>query len=182
MSLLRDTDCLCPHSFQYQLYDLFIRLLVFEAISSNHTHTLLIKDSKIAMHWGTYYPFQVGQINSAQSIISQGIVPRIEKNANTLERTLPSQSFPHAVWISFTHLLCVKILIHPSHERVLGCTPRVTLPSNWHPRGLFDFCHDSVKGLTLLVYFKWLIPLSQGRPCGSKPTLWKCPGPATFCK
>ena len=182
MSLLRVTDSFRPQSFQYHRYDLFIRLLVFEAISSNHTHTLLIKDSTIAMHWGTYFPFQVGHIRSAQSIISQGIVPRIEKNANTLERTLSSQCFPHAVWISFIHLVCVKILIHPSHDRLLICTPRVTLPSNWQPRGLFDFSHDCVKGLTLLAHFKWLIPLSQGRPCGSKPTLWKCPSPATFCK
>ena len=134
------------------------------------------------MHWRTYFPFQVGQIRSAPNIISQGIVPRIVKNANTLERTLSSESFPHAVWISFTHLLCVKILIHPSHDRLLSCTPRVTLPFNWQLRGLFDFCHDRVKGLTLLVLFKWLIPLGQGRPCGSKPTLWKCPSPARFCK
>ena len=182
MSLVRDMGSFRPHSFQYQRYDLFIRLLVFEAISSNHTHTLLITDSTIAMHWRTYFPFQVDQIRSAQSIISQGIVPRIGKNANTLERTLSSQCFPHAVWISFTHVLCVKILIHPSHDRLLSCTPRVTLPFNWQLRGLFDFCHDRVKGLTLLVHFKWLIPVSQGRPCGSKPTLWKCPSPATFCK
>ena len=154
MSLLRDTASLYPHSFHYQRYDLFIRLLVFEAISSNHT----------------------------QSIISQGIVPHIEKNANTLECTLSSRCFPHAVWISFTHLLCVKILIHPSHERVLNCTTRVTLPPNSQPRGLSDFCHDCVKGLTLLVHFKWPIPVGQGQPCGSKPTLWKCPSPATFCK
>ena len=51
MSLLRDTDSPRPHYFQYQRYDLFIRLLVLEAISSNHS----------------------------RSIISQGIVPRIEK-------------------------------------------------------------------------------------------------------
>ena len=182
MSLLRDMGSFRPHAFQYQRYDLFIRLLAFEAISSNRTHTLLIKDSTIAMHWRTYFPFQVGQIRSAPSIISQGIVPRIGKSANTLERTLSSQSVPHAVWISFTHLLCVKILIHPSHDRLLSCTPRVTLPFNWQLRGLFDFCHDRVKGLTLLVLSKWLIPLSQGRPCGSKPTLWKCPSPATFRK
>ena len=125
MSLLRDTDSLRPHSFQYQRYDLFIRLLVLEAISSNHS----------------------------RSIISQGFVPRIEKNANTLERTLSSQCFPHAVWISFTHLRCVKILIHPSHERVLSCTPRVTLPSKSQPRGLSDFCHDRMKGLTFCKFF-----------------------------
>ena len=120
MSLLRDTDSLRPHSFQYQRYDLFIRLLVLEAISSNHS----------------------------RSIISQGIVPRIEKNANTLECTLSSQCFPHAVWISFTHLRCVKILIHPSHDRVLSCTPSVTLPSKSQPLGLSDFCHDRMKGLS----------------------------------
>ena len=171
-----------PHSFQYQLDDLFIRLLGFEAISSNHTHTLLIKDSAFAMHWRTYFPFQVGQIRSAPSIISQGIVPRIGKSANTLERTLSSRTFPHAVWISFTHFLCVKILIHPSQDRLLSCTPRVTLPFNWQLRGLSDFCHDGVKGLALLVLFKWLLPLSQGRPCGSEPTLWKCLSLATFCK
>ena len=131
------------------------------------------------MHCRTHFPFQVGQIRSAPSIISGGIVPRIGKNANTLERILSSQSLLHAVWISFTHLLCVKILIHPSHDRLLSCTRRVTRPFNWQLRRLFDFCHDRVKGLTLLVHFKWLIPLSQGRPCGSKPTLWS---PATFCK
>ena len=134
------------------------------------------------MHWRTYFCFQVGQIRSAPSIISQGIVPGIGKNANTLEHTLSSQSFPHAVWISFTHLLCVKILIHPSHDRLLSCTPPVTLPFNWQLRGLFDFCNDRLKGLTILVLFKWLIPLNQGRPCGSKPTLRKCPSPARFCK
>ena len=125
MSLLRDIDSLCPHSFQYQRYDLFIRLLVLEAISSNHS----------------------------RSIISQGIVPRIEKNTNTQERTLSSQCFPHAVWISFTHLRCVKILIHPSQERVLSSTPSVTLPSKSQPRGQPDFCHDRMKGLTFCTCF-----------------------------
>ena len=119
MSLLRDTDSLCPHSSQYQQYDLIIRLLVLEAISSNHS----------------------------RSITSQGIVPRIEKNANTLERTLSSQCFPHAVWISSTHLRCVNILIYPSHDRVLSCTPSVTLPSKSQSRGLSDFCHDHMKSL-----------------------------------
>ena len=190
MSLLREMGSFRPHSFQYQQYDLFIRLLAFEAISSNHTHTLLIKDSTIAMHWRTYFPFQFDGIRSAPSIISQGIVPGIGKSGNTLERTLTSQSFPHAVifficfvmWISFTHFLSVKILIHPSHNRLLSYTPRVTLPLNWQPRGLFDFCHDRMKGIALLVLSMWLIPLSQDRPCGSKPTLWKCPNLAIVCK
>ena len=119
MSLLRDTDSPRPHSSQYQRYDLFIRLLVLEAISSNHS----------------------------RSITSQGIVPRIEKNANTLERTLSSQCLPHAVRIPFTHLRCVKILIHPSHDWVLSYTPSVTLPSKSQSRGLSDFCHDRMKGL-----------------------------------
>ena len=125
MSLLRDTDSLRPQSSQYQQYDLFIRLLVVEAISFNHS----------------------------RSIVYQDIVPRIEKNGNTLERTLSSQCFPHAVWISFTHLLCVKILIHPSHERVLNCTPSVTLPSKSQPHGLSDLCHDCMKGLTFWNWF-----------------------------
>ena len=190
MSLLRELGSFRPHSIQYQRYDLFIWLLAFEAISSTHTHTLLIKDSTIAMHWRTYFPFQVDQIRSAQSIISQGIVPRIGKGANTLERTLTSRSFPHAVifsiclpmWISFTHFLCVKILLHPSHDRLLSYTPRVTLPFNWQPRGLVDVYHDGMKGFALLVLSMWLIPLSQDRPCGSKPTLWKCPSLAIVCK
>ena len=110
MSLLRDADSLRPHSSQYQWYDLFIMLLFLEAITSNHS----------------------------RCITSQCIVPRIENNANTLERTLSSQCFPHAVWISFTHLRCVKILIHPSHDRVLVCTPNVTLPSKSQSRGLTD--------------------------------------------
>ena len=143
------------------------------------------------MHWRTYFPFQVDPIRSAQSIISQGIVPRIGKRANTLERTLTSQSFPHAVifsicllmWISFTHFLCVKILfIHPSHDRLLSYTPRVSLPSNWQPHGLVDFCHDRMKGFTLPVPSMWLFSLSQDRPCGSKPTLRKCPSLAIVCK
>ena len=125
MSLLRDADSLRPHSSQYQRYDLFIRLLVLEEITSNHS----------------------------RSITSQGIVPRIKNNANTLEGTLSSQCFPHAVWISFTHLRCVKILIHPSHERVLSCTPSVTLPSKLQSRGLTDLCHDRMKGLSFCKYF-----------------------------
>ena len=190
MSLLREMGSFRPHSFQYQRYDLFIRVLAFEAISSNHTHTLLIKDSTIAMHSRTYFPFQVDQIRSAPSIISQGIVPRIGKSANTLKRTLTSRSFPHAVifsicllmWISFTHFLCVKIWIHSSHDRLLSYTPRVTLPLNWQPRGLFDFCHDRMKGFALLVLSMWLIPLSQDRFCGSKPTLCKCQSLAIVCQ
>ena len=190
MSLLREMGSFRPHSFQDQRYDLFIRLLAFEAISSNHTHTLLIKDSTMAMHWRNYSLFQVDQIRSAPSIISQGIVPRIGKSTNTLERTLTSRSFPHAVifsicllmWILFTHFLCVKILIHPSHDWLLSYTPRVTLPLRWQPRGLFDFCHDRMKGFALLVLSMWLIPLSEDRPCGSKPTLWECPILAIVCK
>ena len=125
MSLLRDTDSLRPHSSQYQRYELFIRLLVLEAITFNHS----------------------------RSIISQGIVPRIEPNANTLELTLSSQCFPHAVWMSFTHLRCVKILIHPSHDRILSCTPSVTLPSKSQSRCLSDFCHNRMKGLSLCKCF-----------------------------
>ena len=125
MSLLRDTDSLRPQFFQHQRYDLFIRLLVLEAISSNHSRSLIPGD----------------------------IVPRIERNANTLEGTLSSQCFPHAVWISFTHLLCVKILNRPSHKRVLSCTLIVTLPSKSQPHGLSDLCHDRMKGLTLCKWF-----------------------------
>ena len=110
MSLLRDADSLRPHSSQYQRYELFIMLLFLEAITSNHS----------------------------RCITSQGIVPRIENKANTLERTLSPQCFPHAVWISFTHLRCVKILIHPSHDRVLVCTPSVTLPYKSPASGLTD--------------------------------------------
>ena len=110
MSLLRDADSLRPHSSQYQRYELFIMLLFLEAITSNHS----------------------------RCIASQSIVPRIENKANTLERTLSSQCFPHAVWISFTHLRCVKILIHPSHDRVLVCTPSVTLPYKSPVSGLTD--------------------------------------------
>ena len=120
MSLLRDADSLRPHSSQYQRYDLLIMLLCLEAITSNHS-----------------------RCNT-----SQGIVPRIENNANTLERTLSSQCFPHAVWISFTHLRCVKILIHPKHDRVLVCTPSVTLPSKSQSRGLTDLCHGRMKSLS----------------------------------
>ena len=121
MSLLRDTDSLRPQSSQYQRYDLFIMLLFLEAITSNHS----------------------------RCITSQGIVPHIDNNANTLERTLSSQCFPHAVWISFTHLRCVKILIHPSHDRVLVCTPSVTLPyKSWLASGLTDLCHDRMKSLS----------------------------------
>ena len=168
MSPLRQLGSFRPHSIQYQRYDLFIRLLAFEAISPNHTHTLLIKDSTIEMHWRTYFPFQVDHIRSAQSIISQGILSRIGKNANTLERTLTSRSFLHDVifsicllmWISFTHFLCVKILVHPSLDRLLSYTPRVTLPLNLQPHGVVDFCHDRMKGFALLVLSKWLFPLS----------------------
>ena len=120
MSLLRDADSLRPHSSQYQRYDLFIMLLFLEAITSNHS----------------------------RCITTQGIVPRIENNANTLERTLPSQCFPHAVWISFTHLPCVKILIHPSHDRVLVCTPSVTLPYKSPASGLTALCHDRMKSVS----------------------------------
>ena len=91
--------------------------------------------------------------NHSQGITSQGIVPRIENNANTPERTLSSQCFPHAVWISFTHLRCVKILIHPSHQRVLSCTPSVTLPSKSQLRGLTDLRHDRMKGLSFCKCF-----------------------------
>ena len=125
MSLLRDADSLRPHSSQYQRYDLFIMLLFLEAITSNHS----------------------------RCITSQGIVPRIENNANTLERTLSSQCFPHAVWISFTHLRCVKILIHPSHDRVLVCTPSVTLPYKSPSSGLTDLCHDRMKSLSFCKCF-----------------------------
>ena len=110
MSLLRDADSLRPHSSQYQRYELFIMLLFLEAITSNHS----------------------------RCITSQGIVPRIENKANTLEPTLSSQCFPHAVWIPFTHLRCVKTLIHPSHDRVLVCTPSVTLPYKSPASGLTD--------------------------------------------
>ena len=120
MSLLRDADSLRPHSSQYQRYDLFIMLLFLEAITSNHP----------------------------RCITSQDIVPRIENNANTLERTLSSQCFPHAVWISFTHLRCVKILIHPRHDRVLVCTPSVTLPYQSPASGQTDLCHDRMKSLS----------------------------------
>ena len=125
MSLLRDADSLRPHSSQYQRYDLFIMLLVLAAITSNHS-----------------------RCNT-----SQGIVPRIENNANTLERTLSSQCFPHAVWISFAHLRCVRILIHPSHDRVLSCTPSLTLPSKSQSHGLTDLCHDRMKGLSFCKCF-----------------------------
>ena len=174
MSLLRELGSCRPHTIQYQRYDLFIRLLAFKAISSNHTHTLLIKDSTIAMHWRTYFPLQVDQIRSAQSIISQGILPRIGKSANTLEGTLTSRSFPHAVifsicllmWILFTGFLCVKILLHPSHDRLLSYTPRVTLPFNWQPHGLVDFCHDRTKG------FRAPGPLLVAYSPQPRPSLW----------
>ena len=120
MSLLRDADSLRPHSSQYHRYDLLIMLLCLEAITSNHS-----------------------RCNT-----SQGIVPHIENNANTLECTLSSQCFPHAVWILFTHLWCVKILIHPRHDRVLVCTPSVTLPSKSQSRGLTDLCHGRMKSLS----------------------------------
>ena len=58
------------------------------------------------------------------------------------------QCFPHAVWISFTHSRCVKILIHPSHDRVLVCTPSVTLPYQSPASGLTDLCHDRMKSLS----------------------------------
>ena len=125
MSLLKDADSLRHHSSQYQRYDLFIRLLVLVATTSNHS----------------------------RSITSQGIVPRIENNANTLERKLSSQCSPHAVWISFTNLRCVKILIHPSHDTVSSCTPSVTLPSKSQSRGLTDLCHDQMKGLSFCKCF-----------------------------
>ena len=125
MSLLRDADSLRPHSSQYQRYDLFIMLPFLEAITSNHP----------------------------RCITSQDIVPRIENNANTLERTLSSQCFPHAVWISFTHLRGVKILIHPSHDRVLVCTPSVTLPYQSPASGLTDLCHDRMKSLSFCKCF-----------------------------
>ena len=125
MSLLRDADSLRPHSSQYQRYDLLIMLLCLETITSNHS----------------------------RCITSQGIVPFIENNANTLERTLSSQCFPHAVWISFTHLRCVKILIHPRHDGVLVCTPSVTLPSKSQPRGLTDLCHGRMKSLSFCKCF-----------------------------
>ena len=125
MSLLRDADSLRPHSSQYRRYDLFIMLLFLEAIASNHS----------------------------RCITSQGIVPRIENNANSLERTLSPQCFPHGLWIPFTHLRCVKILIHPSHNRVLVCTPSVTLPYKLPSSGLTDPCHDRMKSLSFCKCF-----------------------------
>ena len=125
MSLFRDADSLRPHSSQHQRYDLFIMLLFLEAITSNHS----------------------------RCITSRDIVPRIENNVNTLERTLSSQCFPHAVWISFTHLRCVKMLIHPSHDQVLVCTPSVTLPYKSPSSGLTDLCHDRMKSLSFCKCF-----------------------------
>ena len=86
--------------------------------------------------------------NHPRCITSQDIVPRIDNNANTLERTLPSQCILHAVWISLTHLRGVKILIHPSHDRTLVCTPSVTVPYQSPASGLTDFCHDRMKSLS----------------------------------
>ena len=86
--------------------------------------------------------------NHPRCITSQDIVPRIDNNAKTLERTLPSQCILHAVWISLTHLRGVKILIHPSHDRVLVCTPSVTLPYQSPASGLTDFYHDRMKSLS----------------------------------
>ena len=86
--------------------------------------------------------------NHPRCITSQDIVPRIDNNANTLERTLSLQCILHAVWISLTHLRGVKILIHPSHNRVLVCTPSVTLPYQSPASGLTDFCHDRMKSLS----------------------------------
>ena len=125
MSLLRDADSLRPHSSQYQRYDLFIMMPFLEAITSNHP----------------------------RCITSQDIVPRIKNNANTLERTLSSQCFPHAVWIWFTHLRGVKILFHPSHDRVLVCTPSVNLPYQSPASGLTDFCHDRMRSLSFCKCF-----------------------------
>ena len=91
--------------------------------------------------------------NHPRCITSQDIVPRIENNANTLEGTLSSQCIMHAVWISLTHLRGVKILIHPSHDRVLVCTPSVTVPYQSPASGLTDLCHDRMKSLSFCKCF-----------------------------
>ena len=57
------------------------------------------------------------------------------------------------MWISFTHLRCVKILIHPSRDRVLVCTPSVTLPYKSPASGLTDLCHDRMKSLSFCKCF-----------------------------